>query len=182
MKKQNISSTKKEKKLLIQNSNNILTSPSKYLTNGPYCSDYPISFLRNFSNYKNYQVSDKLIFKIITDIRNYFNPAKYHTSTTQKKSESRCLPVSVILRRRLRTCGSIASVSALVLRYLGLPTKLIDGKLKRNGVWRSHAWIEVYLPGKNKFIPFDAFSAEYKVGRDHRRVASYNDWSQWCKS
>ena len=56
--------------------------------------------------------------------------------------------------------------------------KLIDGKYFHNGAWHQHAWNEIYVAKEKKFIPFDITKPRFAVGKFHKRIAEYRDWSE----
>ena len=72
----------------------------------------------------------------------------------------------------------MATVVASVLRTLVIPVKLIDGKYFHNGAWHQHAWNEIYVAKEKKFIPFDITKPRFAVGKFHKRIAEYRDWSE----
>lgn len=151
---------------------------NEYLTKGPYTRGLPREFMRAFYvAFREKPHTEETVRMVIRMVLQYFTQEKYVT-TTHNLALSRFLPIARILRMRLRTCGSIAAVAAAVLRALGYPTKLVDGKLHRDGKWRSHAWLEVYLPDRKRFTAFDPFSKEYRITRQHKRRASYRDWAE----
>lgn len=151
-----------------------------YIYNGKYTKSCPQAFLKRFDKYKNKSHISKTVKEIISDVRAHFD-YKGYVLTTHNIRLSRFLPVRDILRKKLRTCGSIAAVTAVALRYLGYPTKLIHGKLKYKSKIITHAWIETYLPSKKKFVYFDPFRPSNKVTDNHLRIAAYRDWSDMEK-
>jgi len=81
-----------------------------------------------------------------------------------------------VLRKRQRSCGSLATVAVSLLRSLNIPTKLITGYYKEKVEDMRHAWIEVYI--NNKFVPFDVSLRSHRLTKYHKKVGEYVDWSE----
>lgn len=145
-----------------------------YKTNGLYTKNCPASFLAKFDKSKD-------IKQILSDVFDYFDPAKHYVTTTTDYRLSRFLPVSRIIRRRLRTCGAICAVDACVLRHLGHAVKLIDGRVWTKEKSIRHAWLEIYIPKFKKFVGFDSFGIDFKLKPRRKKYGEYRDWSEFEK-
>jgi len=148
----------------------------KYLKLGKYLKDYPSSFLGILKVYNGKKIGMNEVNEIIGLIHNFFTTEKYYT-TTANLQLSRFITATNIIKKRLRTCGSISAICTLVLRKLGIPTKLIDGKIYKDGRWRTHSWIEVYIEDDKSFVSFDPFSKDYFITKNHKKRGEYIDWS-----
>lgn len=149
-----------------------------YLQNGKYTRVAPKSFLNRFSRRFGNRPHTKATIRLVVEaVRQHFSYRQYVT-TTHDIRRSRFVPVRKILRMRLRTCGAVAATTAVVLRHLGCPTKLIHGKIRSRGRWVSHAWIEIYLPDQRRFVAVDPSRNAYRLTRWYRRLGEYRDWSE----
>jgi hypothetical protein len=109
------------------------------------------------------------------------DPTKYYVQTTNNYRLSRKASVAYILKHKLRTCGSVSTLLAYLLRKKGYYVRLVDGKLKRNGGWHQHAWIEVLI--ENKWKAFDAFAKGFTVtSKTHKKLGAYNSWTELLRN
>lgn len=80
------------------------------------------------------------------------------------------------LKQRQRSCGSLVSVTAAVLRNLGIQTKLIDGRSIKRDPRMRHAWVEVFIDGS--WVPFDIIQKDYALTPHHVKLGEYLDWEE----
>ena len=150
----------------------------KYLEFGKFAFGRPDVILRHIP------IQDPLTFSRNSILRNLRIikltmerlPGKAKYPTTLRKS--RLLSAQEAIRTNQLSCGALATIVACVLRYMYVPVKLIDGKYFRNGAWHQHAWNEIYVAKEKKFIPFDITKPGFAVGKFHKRIAEYGDWSE----
>ncbi|MFH1112219.1 MAG: transglutaminase domain-containing protein [Patescibacteria group bacterium] len=115
--------------------------------------------------------------KVIKTILSLFDQTKYYVLTTKNYRLSRTATINFILKNRLRTCGSIATVLAYVLRSVGFTVVLVDGKLKKDNKWSKHGWIKVKL-GRT-WRSFDPFSLNFRVNKkNHKVVGAHSSWKE----
>ncbi len=116
------------------------------------------------------------IRRIIRIIHAYFDPAKYYVTTTNNFRLSRKASLNFIMKNRLRTCGSLSFIAAMLLKKLGYQTRLVDGKRKINGGhWAQHAWIEVKF--NNKWQSFDLFAKDFRLdSKKNKKIRTYLTW------
>jgi hypothetical protein len=151
---------------------------NKYLQLGYYTNSLPESFYRKIKRKVGNKKGEKIVISVIKALFSEFDPKKSYLTQTRNLKLSRFITVNKIIKIKLFTCGSASAVLASILRKLGYPTKLIDGKIKSKSKWRRHAWIEVYLKERERFIPLDPFSNQYKITKKHRRLGAYVDWRE----
>jgi len=119
----------------------------------------------------------RYIRQIMKIVHGYFNPAKYYVTTTNNLILSRKASLNFIMKNRLRTCGSLSSVAAMLLKKLGFQTRLVHGKQNIDGRWAQHAWIEVKL--KDKWQPFDLFAKDFKlVPNKNKKIRTCQSWRE----
>jgi len=119
----------------------------------------------------------RYIRKILKIIHGYFDPAKYYVTTTNNLKLSRKAGLHFIMKNRLRTCGSLSYVAAVLLRRLGYKVRLVNGKRRVNRHWAQHAWIEVEL--KNRWQPFDLFAKNFKLSpKQNRKIRTCQSWKE----
>jgi transglutaminase-like putative cysteine protease len=92
--------------------------------------------------------------------------------------ESRLTPAPEVLATRMSSCGSFATLGAALLRASGVPVRLVDGSHTTS---TDHAWVEVYYPTKDQWIPFDfTGNGDPETGfsqHDHQKHQDCLDWS-----
>jgi len=118
---------------------------------------------------------------IINLVRQIFSYQGYVT-TTHDLAKSRFITIKKIIELRLRTCGSLASITAAILRQLGYPTILIDGRLTIDGKSIHHAWLEVVLVKPKRILAIDPSRKPGKITKRYQRRAAYLDWSELEKN
>lgn len=150
------------------------TDVEKYLVFGKYTKNCPEYLIKKARAIPHRGVSERYIFNLIKLIKAEFDRRKYTVTVTHNLKQSRLMSAKDVLLKRQRSCGSLATVMASLLRSLGIPTKLIDGYYK--GKDKHYAWIEVYL--EKKFVPFDVNLRSHKLTKYHKKVGEYVDWSE----
>ena len=108
-------------------------------------------------------------------IRGEFDPRKFKTTYTNNFKKSRFISVKNILKKRQRSCGSMATVVASVTRNLGYPTKLINGFYVKENPDMRHAWNEIFIKGE--WIPFDITRKSFKISKYHIKKGEFLDWT-----
>ena len=149
-----------------------------YSKNEEYTKNIPTSFLNKIKKKVKDKEGTDLVINVIRAVLAEFDSKKYYVTQTRNWRLSRFVSVPIIIKMKLRTCGSISSVVTSVLRNLGYPVKLIDGKLYSEGEWRRHSWLEVQLGKEGKFVSFDPFAKNFMITKKHRKSSSYTDWSE----
>ena len=152
-----------------------------YLKFGKYTKDCPRSFILKTKKIKAKRVTEANVLKILRLIKDEFDDTRYYVSCTTNIYLSRFIKVDKILKIRLRSCGAMATVVAAVFRELGVPTKLISGYYKRSHPNMRHAWNEIYIEEKGKFIPFDITRKNFKLDKFHIKKDEWVDWSDFEK-
>ncbi len=147
---------------------------NKYLQFGKYTKDCPESFLNKIAEIERLRSDKRYITKILKLIREEFNPEKFNTTYTNNFKESRFISVKNILKKRQRSCGSMATVVASVFRNLGYPTKLINGFYIKDNPNMKHAWNEIYIC--RRWVPFDITRKDFKIGKHHIKKEEWVDW------
>jgi len=147
----------------------------KYLQFGKYTADCP-AWLIEQARAAQIDHGRSGVMAVLDVIKQEFNPAEHMVSTTNNFAASRFTTVPAIMAKRQRSCGSLASVVAAVLRNLGIPTKLIDGKFVKRDPRMRHAWVEVYLD--QVWVPFDIMQKEYALTPYHVKRGEYLDWEE----
>lgn len=147
---------------------------NKYSQFGRYTNDCPTSILDKIVEIKKIKSDEKYIIKILKLIREEFNPKKFKTTYTNNFKESRFISVRNILKKRQKSCGSMATVVASVMRNLGYPTKLINGMYIKEKDNMRHAWNEIYINGQ--WISFDITRKNFKLDKYHIKQDEFVDW------
>ena len=147
----------------------------KYLQFGKYTTNCPAWLVEKARAVKK-DHSRSSVVAVLDFVNQEFNPADHKVTTTNNFNASRFTAVPEILVKRQRTCGSLASVAAAVLRSLGLPTKLVDGKFVKRDPRMRHAWIEVYID--QTWMPFDIMQKDYALTSYHVKLGEYVDWEE----
>lgn len=149
---------------------------NKYLQFSKYTTGCPQWLIDKAKIVDRKEINQVFVTGILKSIKEEFDPQIHTISKTNNFNTSRFISVNEILEKRQYSCGSLTTVVASVLRNLGLPTKLIDGKfVKRNPNMR-HAWVEVWLAGN--WVPFDIMQKDFKLTDYHIRKGEYSDWSE----
>ena len=147
-----------------------------YLQFGKYTAGCPQWLQDKVKFIKPTTIDEAYIIEILKVIKEEFNPTLHTITTTHDFKISRFITVNEILEKRQRSCGSLVSVVASVLRCLGLPTKLIDGMFIKNNPNMKHAWIEVFIGGA--WAPFDIMQKDFKLTSYHIKKGEYVDWQE----
>lgn len=150
----------------------------KYLRQGKYTRGLPKKFYLPFEkSFLHRPRNSETVREVIAMVRKYFSYEEYVT-ITHNVEKSRFVTLKNVIAMRLRTCGALASVTAAVLRRLGYPTKLIDGRLQLGKESVRHAWLEVTLEGQRKPFSIDPSRSPGIVTKHYKRRAAYLDWSE----
>lgn len=145
-----------------------------YIKLGKYTKDCPKWLLDKVKKIEKGRSEKNYIRKILKGIREEFNPKKYKTTITNDFKKSRFITVRNILKKRQRSCGSLATVVASVLRNLNYPTKLINGWYIKDNPNMRHAWNEIYVQGK--WWPIDITKKGFKISKHHIKKDEWLDW------
>jgi transglutaminase/protease-like cytokinesis protein 3 len=150
----------------------------RYSQFGKYTEDCPQWLLDKISVIERKSIDEEYIKKILEVIRDEFDSKKNTTTITNDIVESRFISVSEILERRQRSCGSMASVVASVLRNLGIPTKLVHGRFVKNRPGMYHAWNEVRINHGWKSFDTTQVDGSYNIGEFHKKILETVDWEE----
>ncbi len=122
-------------------------------------------------------IDETYINQVIVKIHSLFDETRFCVTTTKNLRLSRKVSLDFILKNRLKTCGSLATVLAYVLSQQGFSVILVDGKLKRDKKWHRHGWLKVKI-GKN-WQSFDPFSTNFVVNsKTHKVLGFYTSWRE----
>lgn len=147
-----------------------------YLQFGKYATDCPQWLLDKIKKNNIITVDENFINNVLKIIKDEFNSEKHEITKTNIFEQSRFITTKDVLAKRQRSCGSMATVVASVLRSLNIPTKLIDGKFIKNNPRMQHAWNEVLI--NNEWMVFDITQKDFKLTEYHIREGEYSDWSE----
>lgn len=150
----------------------------KYLLTGKYSKNCPKWFLKKFDMIDKKQLYSWFLTDVAGVVLQELDRKKYKVITTRNWRKSRFISAENILRKRLRTCGTMALLVACGLRHLGIPTKLINGYFAVTKEKSRHAWNEVYFPEYKKFLPMDITRLNYKISEKHIKVKECVDWEE----
>jgi len=145
-----------------------------YLQFGKYTKDYPKSLLIKIKKIKKGKSEKQYIVKVLKAIREEFDPRNYKVTYTNDFKKSRFISAANVLKKRQRSCGSLATIVASILRNLGYPTKLIDGFYIKDNSKMRHAWNEVFI--NKKWLQFDISRKNLRIGKYHIRKKEWIDW------
>lgn len=148
----------------------------KFLQNGKYTSNCPAWLLDKVKRILSGADDHSYVTAVLQILKEEFNPQVHATTTTNDFAASRFILVHNILEKRQRSCGSLASVVAAVLRGLGFPTKLVDGKFVKNSPDMRHAWNEVYIGGQ--WVAYDIMQKDFQLTKYHIKKGEYVDWQE----
>lgn len=87
--------------------------------------------------------------------------------------ESRLTPAEETYARGMVSCGTIASISAAMLRHLGYKVKLVDGRIPKT---RDHAWISIYNEKTKAWEQYDLTQDEPSDLTDHVVELECDNW------
>lgn len=146
----------------------------KYLQFGLYTSDCPKWLLDKIKKIKKEKVDRSFIIEVLQAIKEEFDPQLHTITTTHDFKTSRFISVKEVLEKRQRSCGSMSTVVASVLRNFGVPVKLINGKFIKDNPKMRHAWTEIWLD--NEWVPFDITRKDFALTSYHVRLGEYVDW------
>jgi len=149
---------------------------TNYLKTGKYTKDCPKYLLDKVAKVGRNEIDNAYIIAVLEIIKEEFNPNKYIVSYTRNFKRSRFISVRDVLEIRLRTCGAMATVVASVFRYLGIPTKLINGNYTKKDKRMRHAWNEIYIFSLKKFIAFDITRENFRIDKYHIKKDEWVDW------
>jgi hypothetical protein len=117
---------------------------------------------------------------LLPDLQRYVNSfmrAENPEATPQTLIESRMTPASEVLRNRMVSCGTVATLLAAILRAKGIPVKLIHGAYRSS----THAWLEIWDCHCQSWLPYDpmeAASGGRWFGPGHVKLAACRDWTE----
>ena len=151
-----------------------------YLQFGKYTTGCPRWLLDKIQRIKRNTVDVAYVRRVLQAIREEFDPKVHPITTTHNFITSRFISVRDVVEQRQRSCGSLASVVAAVLRGLGIPTKLVDGRFIKHNPNMRHAWNEVLIGGQ--WVAFDVMQKDFRLTAHHVRKGEYVDWQQLEKS
>ncbi len=89
--------------------------------------------------------------------------------------ESRLTSPVVAFKTGLISCGTIASISAEMLRHLGYEVRLIHGE-SRESV--DHAWISVYDPEQDIWKEFDLTLSDGIIPETHKKKLEIDSFEE----
>lgn len=106
--------------------------------------------------------------------------------TAKSFKDSRFTPLAEMIQRGMATCGSATKIIGTALRKFGVPTKFVHGILglqKKSFIKRvlfkeRHAWLEIYIPKTNKWLPIDLTRKDFSLYPDAERIKEYHDWGE----
>jgi len=153
------------------------TQSLQYLELRGYTYGCPSSLIQKIRKQSRRPRSTADVDRILTVLKEEFNPRKHIISTTRNFRLSRFISVKEVLVRRLGSCGAMATVVASVFRTLGIPTKLVNGWYTKEDERMRHAWNEIYLPSVRRFVPFDITRKNFRLDQYHKRKDEWVDWS-----
>ncbi|MFH1508755.1 MAG: transglutaminase domain-containing protein [bacterium] len=148
---------------------------NKYLQLGKYSKDCPKELLVEVKKIKKENNQKDYILEIFKLVKEEFNPQKHDITTTNDFKISRFISANEVYKKRQRSCGSIATVMASLLRTLGYPTKLVNGFYIKNNPQMRHAWNEVMINGK--WVAIDIMRNDFKLDKYHVRNDEWVDWN-----
>ena len=151
---------------------------SKYLELGKYTGDYPEEFLNRIRKENFGKINEETVRKIFKIIRQELDPRIYKVHIENDFKKSRFISARDVLEKRQYSCGSLATIVAFILRILGTPVKLIDGRFIKSNSKMKHAWNEIYLIEKNEFVPFDITKPDFAISDYHIKEGEYVDWEE----
>ena len=103
----------------------------------------------------------------------------------QVSSEQRAQPKSMLesrftsaqdaFEKGMMSCGSVASISAEMLRHLGLEVKLIHGETDQSV---DHAWISVLNPETGVWEEYDLMQKDGAITPQHIKKAEAGSWEE----
>lgn len=145
-----------------------------YLQFGLYTRDCPQWLLDKIRKIEKGKPDESFIIDALQAIKEEFDPRLHKTTATNDFKTSRFISVKEILTKRQRSCGSMATVAASVLRNFGIPVKLIDGRFIKNNPKMRHAWNEVWV--NNRWVSFDITQKKFSLTPYHVKLGEYVDW------
>ncbi|MCG2693858.1 transglutaminase-like domain-containing protein [Candidatus Parcubacteria bacterium] len=128
---------------------------------------------------KKKKVDRSFIIEVLQAIKEEFDSKLHTITTTHDFKTSRFISVKEVLEKRQRSCGSMSTVVASVLRNFGVSVKLINGMFIKDNPNMRHAWIEVWLD--NEWVPFDITKKNFALTPYHIRLGEYVDWEDLKK-
>lgn len=113
------------------------------------------------------------LLKVRDMVADFASTGKHRIPTTIM--QSRFAPASEVVDTGMLSCGSLATLSAALLRHRGYEVALVHGRFRDN----PHAWIRVRIPGKRwrPFDPSDPYS-RHPEGRNYDTKLVCADWAE----
>ncbi|MBU1202981.1 transglutaminase-like domain-containing protein [Patescibacteria group bacterium] len=148
----------------------------KYLKFGKYTANCSEELLGKIKTLNLDKVDKDTVHKIFKLIRQEFDPRLHKVEIVNDLAKSRFISAKDLYSKRQYSCGSLATLVASILRTLGVPNKLIDGKYIKDNPNMRHAWNEVYLLDQGKFVAFDITKPGFSLSKYHIKEGEYIDW------
>ena len=96
--------------------------------------------------------------------------------------ESRFLPLSESLTKKIQSCGVRTNLFGTILRTRGVPVQYVHGQLEhQQGSGDRHAWLKIFHPQKKTWIDVDPSEETFTPRPDSKEFKIYHDWLelQW---
>lgn len=118
---------------------------------------------------------DKLVRKIDIELMKLYGEKR---DTASSFVDSRFSSIPQILKRGMVSCGALSRVHSAVLRNLGIPVKLVHGKLKGQKGENRHSWLKIYNPHTKRWIEVDPTQDQrnFKPLQTARQIKIYSNW------
>lgn len=97
---------------------------------------------------------------------------------TKNILESRFTPPEEAFDKGMSSCGAVVNISSAMFRHVGVEVRLIHGTHEKS---RNHAWISVFEPEKDEWVPYDLTRGKekgYKPTKDQKVIAICNEWEE----
>jgi len=156
----------------------LMPKKNRFVALGKYSISCPLWFTKRFKKINRRQLYSWFLAEAFGLVLAELDRKKYKVISTRNWRRSRFTPAKDILKKRLRTCGTMALLTAAGLRSLGIPVKLIHGYFKDPKEKFRHAWNEVYFPDAKKFLPLDITRLNYAITDQHIKIKECVDWEE----
>lgn len=123
---------------------------------------------------KESKTTSELVHKINIFIHDHADslPEKYNPKSI---IESRFTPVEEAFEKGIVSCGSMANISATLLRHVGFDVKLIHGECDSSV---DHAWISVQDKETGSWKEYDLTSKNEELRPGHKIKATVYSWEE----